>query len=367
MADALFDPPPLKLYYIDTRPLSDNPSIQSDPPPLPLLSTLRPEDQTSVTRFLRPPDRHMSLASALLKYLFIHRTAKIPWSEVVISRTPAPHKRPFWEPGTAPNSGRRSSSNAATRAASAVEFNLSHQAGLVTLAGCATDSVPDTVALTADGPVVQPSDGDSKLARQRGRPRIGIDITCVSESSRRGSNHISTPSQFREWVEIFGEVFSEREMEDMKSHSSSPSSLSSTLGDHAGVEAVVQANLRRFYTFWALKEAYIKMTGEALLAGWLRELEFKNVKAPPVAEDGRWGKVEEDVEIWFRGRRVKGLRVELVGFGKEYVVAMVVGGLVQQEEGEEKLLLEKGMKKVDIEEDVRACAEGRCRCLDNDG
>lgn len=358
MANFTFSPLPLTLYYIDTRPLSNT---QSDPSPLPLLSTLRPEDQTSITRFLRAPDRHMSLASTLLKYRFIHRTAKIPWSEIVISRTPAPHKRPFWNPNTAPSHSRYGPDAAA---AEAVEFNVSHQAGLVTLAGCATGSVPDTVALTADGPVIhQPGDGESTTASAPRWPRIGIDITCVYEASRRGSNHIFTPSQFRDWVDIFGEVFSAREMEDMKSYSPSPSSLS--FGEHAGEEAVVQAKLRRFYTFWALKEAYIKMTGEALLAGWLRDLEFRNVRAPLVAEDGRWGQVEAGVEIWFRGQRVEGLRVEVVGFGRDHVIAMVVGGLAQQEQ-EDGLLLGKGMRGVDIEEDVRLCAEGRCGCLNDD-
>lgn len=145
------------------------------------------------------------------------------------------------------------------------------------------------------------------------------------------------------------------------SYSPSPSSLSS--GEHTGEEAVVQAKLRRFYTFWALKEAYIKMTGEALLAGWLRDLEFRNVKAPLVAEEGRWGQVEAGVENWFRGQRVEGLRVEVVGFGRDYVVAMVIGGLGPQEE--EGLLLGRGMREVDIE-NVRLCAEGRCGCLGDD-
>ncbi len=43
---------------------------------------------------------------------------------------------------------------------------------------------------------------------------------------------------------------------------------------------VIEAKLRRFYTFWALKEAYVKMTGDALLADWLRVLEFRKVRAP---------------------------------------------------------------------------------------
>ena len=123
---------------------------------------------------------------------------------------------------------------------------------------------------------------------------------------------------------------------------------------------MTDAPLRRFYTFWTLKEAYVKMTGEALLAGWLRELEFRDVRAPGVAEEGNWGQVERDVQVWFRGRRMEGLRVEVVGFGKEYIIAMVVRGLNDDGQG---ALLGRGMREVDIERDVGPCAEGRCGCL----
>lgn len=159
----------------------------------------------------------------------------------------------------------------------------------------------------------------------------------------------------------------------MKSCTPAPVFLSSppSSGDGASPEdtelRLIEARLRRFYTFWALKEAYIKMTGEALLAGWLRELEFGNVIAPGVAEEGSWGEVERGVQVCFRGRKVEGLRVEVVGFGREYVVAMVGRGLDgEEEEGQGKgPWLGGGMREVDIERHVRACAEGRCGCLDN--
>ncbi|KAF7508375.1 hypothetical protein GJ744_009366 [Endocarpon pusillum] len=281
----------------------------------------------------------MSLASTLLKYLFIHRTAKIPWSEIVISRTPSPHQRPFWDPATAASHG---SDRRRPGAARAVEFNVSHQAGLVALAGCATDTPPSTVLTTTaattppDGDVLEssnsssssPRDDDGKPGPGLGRdpdgspPLLGIDITCPFEPSRGTSNRITTPSQFNEWVDIFAEVFSVAEVEDMKSYVP-PRSL--PVGEAAGIAA----KLRYFYTFWALKEAYIKMTGEALLAGWLRELEFRDVRVPAVAEEGRWGEVESGVQVWMQGRRIEGLRVEVVGFGREYIVALVGRGWME--------------------------------------
>ncbi len=137
-----------------------------------------------------------------------------------------------------------------------------------------------------------------------------------------------------------------------------------------GQAEAVAAKLRYFYTFWALKEAYIKMTGEALLAGWLRELEFRQVRVPAVAEEGRWGVVEAGVQVWMGGRRVEGLRVEVVGFGREYVVAMVGRGLDGYGDGggdgkgQRGLLLGEGMEEIDIEGCLKDCAEGRCGCLD---
>ncbi len=54
----------------------------------------------------------------------------------------------------------------------------------------------------------------------------------------------------------------------------------SSVPARAGELTQVQAKLRRFYTYWSLKEAYIKMVGEGLLASWLLELEFEDVVAP---------------------------------------------------------------------------------------
>src|SRR5436190_23914963 len=80
----------LTRWYLDTRSLTANSAS------LPLLSTLQPPDQETVRKFYHLSDRHMSLASYLLKYLFIHRTCHVRWHEIVISRTPEPHRRPCY-------------------------------------------------------------------------------------------------------------------------------------------------------------------------------------------------------------------------------------------------------------------------------
>jgi len=85
-----------------------------------------------------------------------------------------------------------------------------------------------------------------------------------------------------------------------------------------------------------LKEAYIKMTGEALLANWLRDLEFRNVRppSPSRATDnggaGAWGETVKGFEIYRRGERVQGVKVELQAFEEGYMIATSVSVLQYQ-------------------------------------
>ena len=68
---------------------------------------------------------------------------------------------------------------------------------------------------------------------------------------------------------------------------------------------------------------------EALLALWLKELEFRNVKVPmaytqlpaDAQRNGEWGETCTDVEIWFRGDRVTDVKLEIQAFREDYMVA----------------------------------------------
>ncbi|KAH8696026.1 hypothetical protein BGW36DRAFT_380090 [Talaromyces proteolyticus] len=343
------DKPSLTRWYIDTRQLSETTTN------LPLLETLQPDDQTSVQKFLRLPDRHMSLASNLLKYLFIHRTCRIPWTQVIISRTPKPHQRPCYIPSTQtrPDGG----------LIPAVEFNVSHQASFVALAGCRTSSSTTTsqTAVSEKTPATQAALFASPLPASSpipSIPQVGIDITCVDEPGRRRNKTPTTANELAEFVDIFKEVFSPREISSMKQIPIS----SKPLHDR------IKSNLRLFYAYWALKEAYIKMTGEALLAPWLQELEFTNVVPPaPVGPDSAspWSEPYRGVETWFYGRKVEDVRIELVAFENDYLVATAARG---GEFGAEGVLKQSDdswgvLEQVDLERDVRPCATGNCQCL----
>ncbi|KAL2221559.1 4'-phosphopantetheinyl transferase NpgA [Thermoascus aurantiacus ATCC 26904] len=376
--------PSMTRWYIDTRPLTAT-TIS-----LPLLETLQLADQETVKKYYHLADRHMSLASYLLKYLFIHRTCRIPWSEVTISRTPEPHRRPCFVPSPSRSSGKDG------RSIPNVEFNVSHQASLVALAGCIIPSSSSLSTATAIFSHPSPSSAPTQSI-----PQIGIDITCVDEPSRRGRKDSvpTTRKQLADFVDIFAEVFSRRELDAIKPVPASSSSSSSTTQQGSATvggkeEEAVRSRLRLFYTYWALKEAYIKMTGEALLAPWLRELEFTDVVAPEPVDplstntatggDGGaereqdndsavWGTPYTGTQTWLRGKRVEDVRIEVVAFERDYLVATAArgGGLGAGSRPDDARGAGQGrdrdpwgeFKKIEIERDVAPCARGECRCL----
>ncbi|KAL4785526.1 hypothetical protein BJX76DRAFT_366937 [Aspergillus varians] len=345
MAKAAPNPPPpptLTRWYIDTRPLTLSTTT------LPLLTTLQPPDQTSVQKFYHLKDKHMSLASNLLKYFFIHRTCRIPWSSIVISRTPDPHRRPCFIPDSSQSTG---DSDTVVN----VEFNVSHQASMVAIAGTTIYTNPGTDSTTR-------------------KPEVGIDITCVDERKNRSGGEWNLQS-LRAYIDVFSEVFSAGEIEDMKRLHGSPSSPGSSTS--TADDSLVEYGYRLFYTYWALKEAYIKMTGEALLARWLRDLEFGNVIAPvpvPVADggDGRFGEPYTGVKTTLNKDNIEDVRIEVVALENDYIFATAargggIGAGSRQPSGCEGQSEERDpwmpFEKLDIERDIRPCATGVCGCL----
>ncbi|KAI8931426.1 hypothetical protein NX059_011754 [Plenodomus lindquistii] len=315
------------------------------------LTLITPEEQQNVTRKYHIADARMSLASALLKRLFIHHTLSLPWSSITFSRKLNPkHGKPI---ALLPNGS-----------PAPVEFNISHQAGLVALVGCSTPSID-----------------------------LGVDIVCVNER-----NDLRTISQegFDTWIDMYAEIFSPEESFTMKYSGLSfplpdgtlitPETLGRhdrccTPGLHLPItlpngqsrtlrsDILIDAKLRRFYTYWAYKEAFIKLDGEALLATWIPRLEFKNVRAPArcSTHDGVWGERVSDAEVWFsaveggdapRGlgglsgcTRLEDVRMEIVGFQEGFMVAVAGRGEI----GGEGLT---GFKMLDLEGDVLSVA--RC-------
>jgi hypothetical protein len=118
-------------------------------------------------------------------------------------------------------------------------------------------------------------------------------------------------------------------------------------------DLIIDAKLRQFYAFFCLKEAYIKLVGEGLLAPWIKECEFRNVH-PPTAGTvarcstiGSWGgkttggrsaiktskakqanvlipSEEEEIEIWLNGEEVHDVITEIQAFEENFMIASMI-------------------------------------------
>ncbi|RKU45532.1 hypothetical protein DL546_004266 [Coniochaeta pulveracea] len=267
------------------------------------LSLLPSSTHDKVFRNYHVRDAKMVLASHLLKHYLISRTCPdIPWHDIPKYLTTDRHKKPIFllPDGTQP-----------------VSFNVSHQAGLVVLSAVAGYAKP--------GQEVD----------------VGVDIVCTSERRDRDVKSILDDRNvgWFGFVDIYSEVFAPSEVNYLK-YSLLSSIPSAPKGPETTQEELVDFQLRCFYTVWCLREAYVKMTGEALMAEWIRELEFRRFVPPkPVKEEGVGGKegtgeVRREHEIWCRGRRVDGeCQVDIRSWGPDYMLCTAVRTKPDKEDG----------------------------------
>lgn len=237
------------------------------------LSLLPPAERAKVVRFYHPRDAKLSLGSSLLKRRAITHACQVVWDDAIISYDH--NHKPCYKPADPKELN--------------VEFNVSHHGTLVSLVGFAGSAV-----------------------------KLGTDIVQVNWEKDYPTIQ---RDGFRAWVNIYEAVFSNREVTDIIAYTP-------TLSE---AQDAMKAKLRRFYAHWCLREAYIKMTGEALLAPWLKDLEFRNVQVPPPVaftgqEDrsGGWGHICTEYDIWFKGKKVIDVKMELQAFGKDYMIATAV-------------------------------------------
>ncbi|KAL9610342.1 MAG: hypothetical protein Q9167_004940 [Letrouitia subvulpina] len=242
------------------------------------LNFLTIDEQTKVLRFYHIKDAKLSLGSSLLKRCAVAKACRVPWSRIKISfdknHKPCYVAAPDAMPGN-------------------LEFNVSHHGSLVALVG-STDS---RLGLGVD--IVQMNfDKDVPAVRHRG---------------------------WEEWVKTFEAVFSQQEVRDI---------VSWIPPGHVSAEENVKAKIRHFYAHWCMKEAYVKMTGEALMAPWVQQMEFRNILDPMPAgqsllsaegrTNGDWGEIYTNVEIWHCGTQVKDVKMELQAFRDDYMIATAV-------------------------------------------
>ncbi|MCJ1468333.1 hypothetical protein MMC07_006961 [Pseudocyphellaria aurata] len=238
------------------------------------LSMLSSPEKANVLRFHFPRDAKLSLASTLLKHRAITHVCNVSWSQAVIGEDH--NRKPCYKPKDA--------------GSSTLEFNVSHHGTLVTLVGCA---------------------GQTR--------KLGTDIAQMNWVKDYPS---ILKDGFAAFVKVYASVFSDREVADMIAYSPPGSS---------NLQDRIKAKLRHFYAHWCLREAYVKMTGEALLAPWLKDLEFRNVQVPLPSnpsshgtEGENWGQTCSADDIWFKGKKLTDVKVELQAFGEEYLIATAV-------------------------------------------
>lgn len=233
------------------------PSTLLTPPQAPgPLALLSPAEQSKAAKYHFLRDAKLSLASSLLKRAFAARALALPWPSLAFDRAQDPtHGKPRVAPACLPPG------------TPAPDFNVSHQAGVVTLGGV-----------------------DARAGA------VGVDVTCVHE---RDDGAFIAREGFGAWIDMHADVFSGADVAAMKA------------------PAEREARVRRFYAYWGLKEAYVKLVGEALLAPWLQEVEFKGVRVPGAAGRGGegwpWGERVRGVEVWRGGVRVEGVECWLQG------------------------------------------------------
>jgi len=143
---------------------------------------------------------------------------------------------------------------------------------------------------------------------------------------------------FEGFVDMHEEVFSRADLEAVKATTGS-----------------LDEKIRTFYAFWALKEAYVKLEGEALLANWLQETEFRNVQVPaPMSKEelGNSTSTRPSIEVWFRGAKQNDVELFLAPFEDNYLIATAA----KKFEGSRFTGL-PDMKILDLEEDILPFAD----------
>ena len=242
------------------------------------LNFLSSAERDKVLRFFHPRDAKLALGSNLLKRRAILNTCHVPWSEAIVGEDH--NRKPSYRP----------SKSGAPR----VEFNTSHHGTMVSLAGAPGE-----------------------------RRKVGTDVVQIAWEKdypavqREG---------FEKWANTYESVFSTREAADI-AHYHPPGQLNE--------DEEIRAKLRHFYAHWCLKEAYVKMTGEALLAPWLKDMEIRNVQVPPPLSqtkqehrNGKWGQICTAHDMWFKGVKITNVTMELQAFGDDYMIATAVSDLL---------------------------------------
>ncbi|KAM3489610.1 hypothetical protein MY3957_007113 [Beauveria namnaoensis] len=240
------------------------------------MNLLLDTERDAVLRYYHVRDAKLALGSALLKRLVIaQHVPGVAWDAATAVRDP--HTKPvFYHPAGSPTH-------------QPLLFNVSHQAGLVAV--LAARGAPDGT-------------------------QLGVDVVCPGERRARDLEALRTDG-WAKYVEMHDSVLSPVEARRLRNVSAEGSSF----------EQGADRRLAYFYALWCLREAYVKMTGEALLASWLGDLEMRGWAPPPPPPPGDASE-EGGLEVFFGpggGKRVEDVDLRIEWFlGREYMISTSV-------------------------------------------
>ncbi|KAF2860357.1 hypothetical protein K470DRAFT_257965 [Piedraia hortae CBS 480.64] len=337
----LDEQPTLTCWLVDTRCLWPGASINTAAGVQQALNLISPAEQKIVKGKLHIADAKMSLASALLKRMFISQTLEIPWDHVHIARK-----------GNEKH-GKPCAVDEVGRPIDGIDFNVSHQNGLVALIGWngrrRRRYSPGGHIQGMLSPRINAND-----------VMVGVDIVCVNE--RESAATTIEEEGLDGWVDVYDAVFSDEERWSMKydvdyvtlldgstlsgqeigrhdrcisRHKNLRCTTSSGQCVDFSSERLIEAKMRRFYTYFCYKEAYIKLAGEALLAPWLKQLEFSGVRSPKPGAPARcslhgvWGEEVDDVEVRLHGRVVEDVKMKVQAFEETFMLSTAIQGNIQ--------------------------------------
>ena len=277
-------PPPAQSFrlFLDVRAAFPYPPSEtrtktaawaSTPAAARALSVLPVAERAKVLRYYRPCDAALSLGSHLLKHYAIARCVGVSWADAEITQERnIRNGKPFYEPG-------------------GVEFNVSHHGDVVVLIA---SSIPGA--------------------------NVGLDVVKADVNKDRPA--VQEAGGWEEWVRVFSDAFTPVEMSKM---------VTSFREQGLDEEERLRQRLKFFYAHWALKEGYIKLTGDALMATWLTELDFNPVVIPEASEKEEgapwsWGETTRS-RAWLRGEAIEDATLEIQALGRDYMVATATSGI----------------------------------------
>jgi 4'-phosphopantetheinyl transferase len=345
-------------WILDTRKLWPGDNILTAKGAAEAMSLVSIQEQNVIRGKMFVQDARMSLGSALIKRAYITQATGQKWRDVRLGKKGhAKHGKPC-------------AVDAAGRPLHNIDFNVSHQGGLVVLIGyCGNQNHEFSPSGMVYGMISPTSQTDDVTA--------AVDIVCVNE---RDDYRTIDSEGLDGWVDIYDSVFSDEERWSMKYDVDYVTLLDGTIlhrddiGRHDrcidrnkqislktpngkqhtfSSDCILDAKLRRFYAYFCYKEAYIKLSGEALLAPWLKQLEFFNVRsprpgAPPrCSTHGTWGEEIDDVQVHMHGKPVPDVQMRIQSFEENFMISSAIQGEIQG-------LSMPAFKTLDLESDILA-------------